>query len=161
MNWQLFDIEGDGLLNKITTVWCMASQNLHTGENFWVGPESIQEGIAQLQAADVIVGHNIIGYDLPALWKLYGKWKKYPLIIDTLVVSRALWPERQDGHSLDAWGKRLGCHKIEFNDFSQFSLPMLSYCQQDVALNVQVFKELDKEMIKQYGTPLQGYKVYT
>lgn len=104
------------------------------------------------------MGHNIIGFDLPALFKLYGKWDTYPRILDTQVVSRFLWPERPWGHSLAGWGKHLGNEKIEFNDYSAYSQEMMDYCTQDVLLNMDVLKALEKE----YGGSLsEGFKVYS
>lgn len=103
------------------------------------------------------MGHNIIGYDLPALWKIKGEWDTVPLVLDTLVISRALWPERPWGHSLDAWGNHLGSHKIDFHNFDEYSEEMLEYCKQDVRLNYLVLKELEKEYGKQFT---RGYHVY-
>ena len=51
------------------------------------------------------------------------------------------------GHGLEAWGLRLGNHKIDFNDFSVFTEDMLTYCIQDVNLNHDVYNILMKESI--------------
>jgi len=60
----IFDIEADGL--KPTVVWCIVAKELdgtiHTFDN-----TQIKEGIEFLQTAEVLIGHNIIGYDIPTL----------------------------------------------------------------------------------------------
>lgn len=102
------------------------------------------------------MGHNIIGYDLPALWKIEGEWDQVPLITDTLTTSRFLNPERPWGHSLEGWGKHLNEPKGDFKEFEKFSEEMLEYCIQDVYLNYKVLLELEKE----YGNTLPGFKIY-
>ena len=152
----VFDIEADGLLNNVTQIWCIVTMDADTGVVTRYPHDKIPEGIAALPEADCLIGHNIIGYDLKAIWKLHGEWEKVPLIVDTYVVSRSLWPERQAGHSLEAWGNRLGFPKIDFNDYTQYTNDMLEYCVRDVELNVKVLEALEEE----YGETLTGYKVY-
>ena len=72
-----------------------------------------------------------------------------PPIIDTLIVSRLLWPERTWGHGLGAWGKHLGFEKGDFNKWEEYTEEMGVYCLQDVALNVKVYEALTEE----YGEP--------
>lgn len=158
MSRLVFDIEGDGLLKTVTQIWCIVTQDADTGEvkRYPCACAAVMAGIEALKNADCLIGHNIIAYDLKAIWKLHGEWEKVPLIVDTLVVSRGLWPERSDGHSLEAWGKRLGFPKIDFNDYTKYTEEMLAYCEQDVALNVKVLKALEEE----HGATFTGYKVY-
>ena len=110
----------------------------------------------------MLVGHNIIGFDLPALWKTTGEWKTVPLVLDTLTVSRFLWPERYGGHSLQAWGQRLGNAKIEYTGgWEEANEEMMEYCKQDVLLNLDVLNVINDEYMEQNnGTPLQGYSIY-
>jgi DNA polymerase I len=153
----LFDIEADGLLNDIRNIWCIVTKDVDTGavQTYW--EHGLKRGVKHLQEADCIIGHNVIGYDLPAIWKIMGNWRgKYPLIVDTLVVSRALLPERQGGHGLGAWGERLNFPKGKQPDFTCYSPEMLKYCIQDVELNHKVLTALEEEL----GHTLTGYKVY-
>jgi DNA polymerase-1 len=96
--------------------------------------------------ATTLIGHNIIGYDLPLLKRLYG-WTPGPdvRIIDTLILSRLLDPDR-GSHSLDAWGERLGYSKGEYSDWSRYTPEMLSYCQRDVEVTRRLYAHLLKEM---------------
>lgn len=91
------------------------------------------------------IGHNSIDYDSYIIEKLWGYKIPVNKQIDTLVLSRLCNPVL-DGHSLDAWGKRLGDHKIEFNDWSQYTEEMKVYCKQDVALTEKLYLHLVSEM---------------
>ncbi|MAJ58071.1 MAG: hypothetical protein CMI74_08455 [Candidatus Pelagibacter sp.] len=141
----IFDIEADGLTpNKI---WCIVTKDIHTKAINSFGPDELQEGITHLQSANTLIGHNILGYDLPALEKLHNFTYKGK-IIDTLVLSRLFQPVRENGHSLKTWGYRVNYHKAEQpDDFDSYNPEMLKYCQQDVMLNEIVFQHLYKESI--------------
>jgi hypothetical protein len=96
----------------------------------------------------LIVGHNIIGFDLPVLKKLF-KWapKKGTKLHDTMIMSQILNYKRfgADGHGLARWGEFLCCPKLEFEDFSQYSEEMWIYWQQDLVLTTKVYKCLFSE----------------
>lgn len=167
----LFDLETNGLLQEVTKIHCgvvLPIRLTHSGE--WemhstpqaFRPHQISALVAELQQANLLVGHNITGYDLPALWKVNGDWNSVPDVLDTLVVSRFLWPERYGGHGLGAWGERLGNQKIEYDKgWEDFNEEMLVYCEQDVMLNFAVLKELEKEYKEQqHGSALTGYSIY-
>ena len=138
----VFDIEADGL--HPNNVWCIVAKELdgkiHTFDN-----TQIDEGIKFLQEADTLIGHNIIGYDIPVLEKLYDV-KFNCNVEDTLVMSRLFNPVRENGHALKAWGWRVGMLKQEQpEDFDSYTPEMLEYCIQDVKLNEAVYKFLIKE----------------
>jgi hypothetical protein len=152
----LFDIEGNGLRYGITRFWCGVVKDVDTGDMVRY-TEGCGEGlICHLRSADSLIGHNIIGYDLPALWKLYGKWDSWPLITDTLLISRFLQPERAGGHGLEAWGTRLGFPKGDFHAWDKYTPEMLTYCENDVELNHKVLLQLEEE----HGSTFQGFQVY-
>ena len=56
----------------------------------------ITEALHWLTHADVIVGHNIIGYDLPVLRKTYSWFEPCNNVIDTLVLSRLYHPNMME-----------------------------------------------------------------
>ena len=95
---------------------------------------------------------------MPVLFKLTSLRPKdvKAKIVDTLLWSQFLNPERVGGHSLAAWGERLGYPKGDFTDFTQYSDEMLEYCKQDVRVNYQILRALEKE----YGDTIQGYSIY-
>ena len=157
----VFDIEANGLLHNVSQIHCVATHNLDDGTNAFYPPDRLAEGIVALRDAERLIGHNIIGYDLKAIWKILGEWEEFPLITDTLVVSRALFPERKGGHGLAAWGAALGFPKGDQpEDWSAYTEDMGRYCQQDVQVNVRVLRALEAEMEAHYGEQLEGYKVY-
>ena len=134
----IFDIETDDL--DATKVWCIVAKELD-GKSYRFTPNEIEDGIKLLQDADTLIGHNIIGFDLPVLGNLYN-FKYKGKIIDTLVMSRLYNPVRENGHSLKTWGYRLGIPKQEQPEFESYTPAMLNYCEQDVILNEAVYKYL-------------------
>ena len=134
----IFDIETDDL--NATKVWCIVAKEVD-GKSYRFTPDEIEDGIKLLEQADTLIGHNIIGFDLPVLEKLYN-FKYEGKIIDTLVMSRLYNPVRENGHSLKTWGYRLGVPKQEQPEFNNYSPVMLNYCEQDVILNEAVYKYL-------------------
>lgn len=143
MSSYVFDIETDDIdANKI---WCLSMIDTHTGVQTSFDPSQVKEGLEILSKADKLIGHNIIGFDIPVIKKLTGINLSNKEIIDTLVLSRLFNPVREGGHGLERWGQTLKSNKIDFHNYSRYSLDMLKYCEQDVALNFKVFKRLRKE----------------
>ena len=141
----VFDIETDGL--ESTVVHCLVAQEVETGQVWEYGPDKIEEGVKLLESAQQLAGHNIIGFDIPVLEQLTSFKLGDQTIIDTLVLSRLFNPVREGGHSLAVWGSKLGLDKIEFEEYEFFSQEMMDYCKRDVAVNVKVYKALQKEGI--------------
>lgn len=159
----VFDIETNGLdfddgnfIDRVHSVFCLVScspdgTSLHkyydTDGLRELGTAPVYQAIKELEALgpdDVLIGHNIIQFDLPVLRKLYGFVPKCR-IYDTLVASRTLFPDRAGGHSLRAWGERLGYPKQQFEEFGEFSLSMLEYCVNDTVVNGRIYKALRQE----------------
>lgn len=99
--------------------------------------------------ADKVVAHNLIGFDGPVLKKVWGVTIPVSKVEDTLIMSRLLNPNTDGGHSLKAWGKKLGFDKMDFDveDFNAgWSPAMERYCQRDV----EVLERLHKHLLKQF-----------
>lgn len=151
MSRLVFDCEANGLLKEATDMWLLYTYDLDTGEKtYW--EQGFDGWKKKLSSARLLVGHNIIGYDLPLLRKLYDfELPESVNVHDTLVLSRVLDYRRfgYKGHSLDAWGDALNFRKIYIPDkanfFKQYSPEMLEYCERDVMLNVKVYDVLMKE----------------
>ena len=139
----VFDIETDGL--DAQKIWCISALDVDTEEQHSFGPSELSEGFDLLLKADKLIGHNIIGFDIPVINKLTGLNLMDKELVDTLVLSRLFNPVREGNHGLERWGYALGSPKIEFDKYDRFSLEMLKYCEQDVYLNYQVYKALKKE----------------
>ena len=151
-----FDTESDGFLEDATVLWCAAS-HVH-GEDAirsWVFPKDKEEFLVHLRTADVLIGHNLIGHDLPLLRKLWGSEPQpEQKIVDTMWMSRLQNPDRRKPphcparvgpHSVQAWGYRLGDPKVEHDEWDRFSPEMLVRCIKDVGIQVKIYKELLKE----------------
>ena len=139
----VFDIETDDV--KATKVHCIVAQNPESGEIFKFPPNKLEEGYQFLTTADRLIGHNIIGFDIPMVHKFSDVDLSDKEVIDTLVLSRLFNPTRDGGHALESWGYKLGYPKIEFSDYQNYSTEMLDYCVRDVQLNTLVLSELRKE----------------
>ena len=144
----VFDIEANGLFFEADTIWCIVAID-ENDKVYSFKPDKIKEGIEFLQSADKLIGHNIIGYDIPVIKKLYNiDLHKTSKVLDTLVLSRISNPVREGGHSIEKWGYRLGgVQKQQHDDWSKFSEEMLSRCIKDVKINKTLFNYLKKECI--------------
>ena len=144
MTAYVFDIEADGL--QPTKIFCLVAMDTETGKVYEYGPECIDKGVKLLQNANKLIGHNILGYDIPVIKNLMdvdlddGSIK----IVDTLVLSRLFNPTREGGHGLEGWGYRLRHRKIEYDNFEYYTPEMLKYCKQDVSLNYKVYRHLSR-----------------
>ena len=162
----IWDIETNNLLGpKLHTLHCIAildtEADVLTPRLY--GPDEVEEGIRLLMAADEIIGHNIINFDIPALKQLYPWFSTDGLkVTDTLVLSRLIrsdlknddytagytqeqLPRKLHGsHSLKAWGMRLGEHKGEFGaeGWDEYTPEMGVYCQQDVVVTHELWTQL-------------------
>lgn len=139
----LFDIETDNYLEHCTVIHCIVTKNVDTDEVQRFRPHEIKRGLKFLQAAKVLIGHNIIDFDIRAIKKLYPKWDHNAEIYDTLIAAKLAYPDiknrdfkrlrsvmnkdpksrtqvetmrmRNIGkHSLEAYGLRMGNHKGDF-----------------------------------------------
>lgn len=139
----VFDIETDNLLNKLTLVHSLVLKDIDTGNVVSCHAEGragmkvhapISQGLKLLMDANLIVGHNIIDFDIPAIQKVYPWFKPRGLVRDTLVLSRLIRADSQDHqerdwklvkkgklprqmigrHSLESWGYRLGNWKGDY-----------------------------------------------
>lgn len=122
----------------------------------WRNSEGLQDYIGDSEVA----GHNIIGFDAPVLRKVWGVVIEDTKLVDTLVMSRLYRPDIElafvagekvpSPHSLEAWGIRLGDHKIGFTDFDGgYTEEMATYCEQDVVLLEKLHHHLVEEMEKE------------
>jgi len=159
--WLIVDIETDNLYDDVTVVHCVVIHDICRNQTFTYGPDNIDAALQHLATGDVLIGHNLIFYDIPVLQKLHSIDCK-SRIIDTLICTRLIWPkEVLDGldteqypqvppklrgsASLKAWGYRLADYKIEFKDFKEYSEEMAEYCRQDVAITYKLLQKIQAE----------------
>lgn len=162
------DIETNGLLWEMSKVHCIVLRDIDTGELYSCADQQgyipLSEALAKLESAEQVVGHNLINFDLRALKKIYPNFnlKTDCDIVDTLILSRVLWPELEPvddqkfshidkkykgRHSLAAWGERLGVSKIKFkeetkkdpdvdNVWEKWTPEMQVYCEGDTEVSL-------------------------
>lgn len=162
MSTVYFDIECNGFIEKVTRCVCIGYR-IDGGETkIAYTPEQIATALDAIANADVVIGHNIVAFDLPVLKKLYPNWKGPRTVIDTLVMARLVHPDIRDddfqtegfpteltgSHSLKAWGVRLGTPKgVELEDVVDFASleytdDLGEYCKQDVNITASLYERL-------------------
>jgi DNA polymerase III epsilon subunit-like protein len=145
----IFDIEADNLLDSVSKIHCIVAKEFRR-QGF--------TDLGKVRDGDILIGHNIIGYDLPAMEKVLGikyrvsydrtpdRWNGMDVqIIDTYILSRLFNPDRE-GHGLEWWGEQVGISKPEVQDWQD--LPLESYihrCEQDVLINERMLEALLRE----------------
>ena len=158
-----FDIESNGLLDEVHSIWCIVCREVDTGVVRSFTDNEIDHALDLLANADEIIGHNIIDYDIPAIQIVYPNWTTKAKVTDTLVLSRLIhgdlfnedaernfsvskFPKKLWGsHSLRAWGLRLGDFKGEYiGGWGGFCEEMLTYCIQDTQVTETLYKKLMK-----------------
>ena len=193
MQYLVFDIETNGLLDQLDTVHSLVMKN-HEGEVFSCHKEAyrtIDDGVTMLDGAKekqiVLIGHNILSFDFPAIQKVYPQFSINPdYIIDTLVVSRLMYPNLADrdsglikagklpaklrgSHGLEAWGYRLNLHKGDYqkemkakglDPWEQWNPEMQSYCENDVEVNDLLWKKLQSLKIPPRALTLETWFAY-
>ena len=124
-------------------IWCIVCK--HNDTYYQFREDKLNRFEEFIKKTKEIIGHNIIGFDIPVINKLFGyDLFKHCKITDTLILSRLLNPMIDGGHSLKNWGTKLGQNKIDFEQFDFFSEEMLVYCRNDVDLTQKLYKFLIK-----------------
>jgi len=186
------DIESSGLLEDMldfssfpyklkpeAKLWCVVIRNAVTRE---IIAEAVNEQITKewfkkaTKNITHLIAHNGIKFDFIVLMlfaimeytvgyldqddTLFGR----PIVlVDSLILSRIVNPDRFGGHGLKAWGMRLSNAKDNFRadcieagiiaknapkgaEFLQYTPLMLSYCEQDTDVNVDVYTAVLREL---------------
>ena len=168
----VLDIETNSQHNKI---WLAVTRDIETGAVVsWKEANGLQK---YLDNCDLIIMHNGICFDAPVLRETWKVSMKPSQVCDTLVLSRLLSPSLEGGHSLAAWGQRLGFLKTEhkriwswitgqntftdkkhvgyngYYDGMEFDKPFMplleSYCIQDTLVTEKMYKHLVSELKQQ------------
>lgn len=151
MRHLVFDIEANGFLSVATKLHCIVPCDVETGlvyafhdANFYPKHGSLEDGLKVLAEADVLIGHNITGYDLPLLNRLHPEYAiGSKIIIDTQRLAELLHPEIKK-QSIENWIALLKLEdpKTQIGDWSVLTEKILTRCVGDVKNNLALFKYL-------------------
>lgn len=164
MNY-ILDLECDNLLDKVTKIHCIVMKDINTNEVF----TDTNVCVEKIKEAKMLIGHNIIAFDMPVIKKILNIKTKAELF-DTLVATRLIFAHIKEvdfklmhngfpknligSQSLKAWGYRLKMHKGEKpQSWDTFTPEMLKYCEQDVHVTHTLYnkilsKEYSEESLK-------------
>lgn len=169
-NYYIIDIETDGLISLDRTrwptkIWCICVLNVETQE-FLVFSERLSDFCDWYNRVQpILVGHNLLSFDIQVIKHLLGLDIPWDNIIDTLVLSQLYDPQMPapeglkltQRHSLEAWGLRLKMPKQEHYEWDRFSDEMLERCRSDTRLNRALYLALSTRMAKRGFSELSCY----
>lgn len=167
MSRYVFDLESNGLLDSVSKVHSLCLKDIDTKKKYsfadQAGYSPIELGIRMLEDAKLIIGHNILCYDIPVLKKLYNINLSGCVSRDTLLMARLRWPEifvvdKSDryfipanlvgDYSLEAFGYRLQENKGDFKGpWDMWSPTMQTYCEQDVEVTHKLWDAIQKKQV--------------
>jgi hypothetical protein len=136
----VIDIECDSLTPKVIHV--VVLKNIDTNTYLEYTKDNAHLLSRVLDDASLVIGHNIIDFDLPVLSNLWSIAVHQAKVVDTLILSRLLRYDIDGGHSLHEWGTRLGHPKLEFSAFDTYTPEMLVYCRNDADLTEKLYRFL-------------------
>ena len=143
----IFDVEADGLLDDATKIHVLSYQT----------PEGVRsthdydEMRRIFLSAKLLIGHNIICYDVPLVERILGIKIKARLI-DTLALSWYLNHTR-NVHGLELYGVEYGIPKPPIEDWNNLSPEDYRHrCEEDVKINSQLWRDLKSKLLRVYNT---------
>lgn len=170
MRTLLCDVETNGLLDQLDKIHSLVAKDPDSLQVISAadrpGYTPIEDALKDLMTADRLVFHNGIRFDIRALQQVYPWFKiDESKIVDTLVLSRLIWPDLGDrdaklikqgklppkmrgSHGLEAWGIRLGLNKGDYkkemeakglDPWSHWNQDMQDYCELDVEVTERLW----------------------
>lgn len=155
MKFTVIDIETDGLLETVTKIHCLSYTIIDNGVEVQKGSFTNYSEIKEfILSQRILVGHNIIIYDIPVL-ELILNIKINAKLVDTLALSWYLYPLRPK-HGLEYWGDELGVKKPIILDWQNLSIQeYIKRCEADVQINILLFKRQFSYLNLIYNNNLQ------
>jgi hypothetical protein len=162
----VLDLETNGLIETVDTIWCATFHNVdkgisisfaaeHNKENSIYPINSMKKWILNgINNNYTWICHNIMKYDREVLKKILDAELPIDNCQDSYIWSMMLWPDIsipkgcKGKHGLDAWGTRFGIPKPLHEDWTKYSPEMLYRNQEDVKINTKLWLHI-KEKIKQ------------
>jgi len=177
----IFDLETNGFLEKLTKIHCNVIYDVDKHAYEIHDPEqgSIEDSLRKLREAKCIIGHNIIGFDIQVIKKLFPKWKFTGKLIDTYVWAACAFPDIKSidfglfnkgilpgsligKHTLESYGYRLGVYKGKFaklTDWEKWTPEMSQYCKQDVTVTQRLLEKLGTKNVPKEQLEIE-HRVY-
>jgi DNA polymerase I len=150
-NEYTLDLETDGLLPQVSVIFCAVVRHINTGTvQSFVGDDVYNGKLVEYLHDKTLVMHNGVSYDNIVMDKLLNYSHPLHLCIDTLILSQIHSPNREGGHSLAAWGRRLKFPKSPSPDFTHYTPYMLEYCKNDCELTAKLYIHL-LELLKKFS----------
>ena len=142
------DTETDGLAYDCTKLHVMSWTE--DGETF-ESTNDYDKMRGVIQGADLLVMHNAVMHDMVVFNRILGVPMDYRRYVDTLWVSRYLYPDRAS-HGLDAIGVEHGVKKPKVDDWENLSYEEYAHrCVEDVKINWLEWKRQEKRLEEIYG----------
>ena len=147
----VYDIETDGLLDELTKIHVLSysddGKTVHHTHDY----DEMREFFTTRKA---LVGHNHVRFDIPAVEKVLGIEVKARLI-DTLALSWYLHHDRMK-HGLEGYGEDYGVPKPVIKDWDSLTPEEYAHrCDEDVKINVRLWRDLDLKLNKLYQDPTE------
>lgn len=179
----VIDIESNGFFFASDKIWTICVKDINNPDKkMTLNPFKDDQSYNKLKEwhssyiNPIVAGHFILGFDMFVLFKLLGVsftvgkdslFGNPCIFVDTLYLSQYINPDI-DGHSLEAWGERLGINKIDYfevakekgiiqkdskkgDEFSVHSEYMDVYCERDVDVNIKLLHKLLSDFCRIYG----------
>jgi hypothetical protein len=142
----VFDVETNGLLDILDKIhvlsWSTDGKEVHHTHDY----EEMRKFFSE---AKVLIGHNIIRFDIPAVEKVLGIKVKARLI-DTLALSWYLNHDRVK-HGLEGYGIEYGVPKPVVTDWNSLTPEDYAHrCRSDVKINSRLWRDLDIKLNRLY-----------
>ena len=185
MTTYIFDIETNGFLEDLDRIHSLVLKDVDTGETISCAADrngeepggeymNINVGLKRLAEADMIIGHNIIKFDIPAIQKVCPCWSTNAVVRDTLLLGRLQHPEIKKSdfkrfkkgnltgnligrHSLEAWGHRLGLWKGDYSVNRKDEFIIANGPRKDAANKPQWDKDLSDYVWGTWNPEMQSY----
>ena len=154
MKKYVLDLEADGLLDTVSSIWMIVLKPLGVDE-FVVFSDQAEEGrpLADFPQwcddnTEALIAHNGVRYDLEVLFRLLNYIPKAK-VYDTMILSKLcnfIRPTTKRRHSLKMWGEFLGEFKDDYKGgFDAYNDEMLEYCKQDCVVTEKIWNVVFKE----------------
>jgi hypothetical protein len=161
----VFDLETDGLIETVETIWCATFHNVDKDTTISFVPNGEEDKSKHIYPISSLpkwldngkdkytwICHNLMKYDRAVLHILLGIMLPKENCQDSFIWSQMLYPDIaipkgcKGRHGLEAWGVRFSIPKPEHEDWSRYSSEMLHRNREDVKINTQLWLKIKEKI---------------